>query len=120
MSLSPSQSRRYWVEWRKVEKALARGKPETEAIRKEILAGVGCTSMKDLDHDDLDACLDTFVETRVECGERLAEIQIKNLNDKAYWERIARDRFGHAVLANLDDEELAQLQMTLINRTRKK
>lgn len=51
-----------------------------------------------------------------EAGERKRHIHVITRADEAYWQRIARDKFGHTDLDRLTLAELRQLSLTVRNR----
>lgn len=51
-----------------------------------------------------------------EAGARRRHVHVITQADAPYWQRIARDKFGHADLDRLTLAELAQLSLTIRNR----
>ncbi len=58
------------------------------------------------------------VQNPGEAGERRRQVHSIKQNDAPYWQRIAKDKFGHADLDRLTIVELRQLSLTLHSRQR--
>ena len=95
-----------------------------------LVAGVRHSSCKAFTNSDLDKILALLrllanpanlnnqlaAQNPGEAGERRRHIYLITQADAPYWQRIARDKFGHAYLDRLNLSQLRQLSLTIRNR----
>ena len=125
--MSPAQDKLYWREWGAVSRRCRdRGLPVPDRHELHAAALGADKSHKDFTNADFDKVLAQF---RAHSQPDNVAAQLRQLDqpkvrlrhkimsfDQAYWQAIARDKFGHADLEELDLDQLTQLRNTLAAR----
>ncbi len=126
--MTPKQRKWYWREWAAVKRACEDAYHEVPDRHELHVAALGFDkSSSDFNNDDLDDVIAEFKsysepanlneQLRLQNGRKIRRIhRIKNLAPVAYWQSIAKDKFGHSRLDDLDLDQLTQLRNTLCAR----
>lgn len=126
--MTERQQKWYWREWAAVKRACEAAYhpvPDRHDLHRQALGED--KSSKEFTNDDLDDVIAEFKaysepanlqeQLRLQNGRRLRRIyRIKKLAPEAYWLAIAKDKFGHGRLHDLDLDQLTQLRNTLCAR----